>query len=266
MPDIATLDFGPQFPEHPIFEQIRKLIGSFAFQQTMNLNPPIDVAVVDYISGFAATSAIANAALTANNTPRTTSTEWAKSWIVGFIEWYRNPANAGFRNDSARQPDFWQTCLRGALLRARADYSNIPWTPALINRTNGPWQCQASDDSLARINRNLQGCTIVQWKGAKLRDGLGPNIYLPNVCTYAGVTLELGDELFSDWVAPVDDSHGHPCSAMFAAYGERNAIMSTSRAGPNGRIAYDVIRGGTRWRIVVITNKNPPCVITFFRL
>jgi len=222
--------------------------------------------VLDYIGQYAATSAIHSNALYFNNTERLKSEGWAKSWITGFVAWYLDPQNARYRDDPARQPNFLETCYQGSLIRAQRMYRNIPWTLGYIKRVDGLWLSGVPESALDRINMNLMGCRIDVWKGAKLRDGMG-TLHLPSVCTSGGLTLELGDEILSDWIAPPDDSHGHPFSTMCTLFNLRagGGASVRSQDTATGRKAYDVLRVGT-WRIVVAEKKVPPCIITFFKV
>ena len=265
MPDIGTLDYGPRNDEHPIAEALRKSIGIHAGKECLGSNQVFSVGVLDFIGQWAATWAIQNYGTYINaGALRLTSEGWAKAWVTGFVDWYGQPQNAAHRNDSGAMPNFLQTCYEGILIQVQRDYRNIPWTLAGLQRGNGMWQSGIPESAIERINMNLMGCTVDAWKNTKLRGNLG-NVYLPSVCTYGALQLELGDEILSDWIAPPDPNHGHPFQTMCKLFNLRTGAGNLKRTdAATGRKMYEILSSGL-WRIVVAEQKAPPCVITFFK-
>lgn len=265
MPDISTMDFGPQATEDPIRQALRKAINMHAQKECLDSNQAFSVGVIDFIGQWASDWAIRNPGVINPGVGRLTSEAWAKAWVTGFVAWYLRPMNAPHRNDFASMPPFGLTCEEGALTLAQREYRNIPWTLAYIQRNNGLWLSGVPDRAIERINMNLMGCTVAVWKNTKLRNGMGV-LYLPSECVYGGLQLELGDEILSDWIAPPDPNHGHPFQTMCKLFNARTGPGSkvTRNDAATGRKSYEILSAGL-WRIAVAEQKAPPCVITFFK-
>ena len=182
------------------------------------------------------------------------------------MEWYLNPQNANIRDNVAMQPDFLLTARRGHLLWATKEYRNIPWTFADVNRNDSLWFSGFDEVSLERINMNLQNCTVNFWKSTPLRQPMIGSLWLPSQCTNKGLTLILGDEILSDWLAPPDADHGHPFLTLCNVYNAKKDSDRLHRPqDPSTRKSYEVLIMGGRWRIAV-NDGNPPSVITFFKV
>ena len=265
MPNIGTIAIPRNEPETAAQQGMRSELAIFINRQPNFAQLPVDVA--DYITQTAARYAILNAALLYHNSERTNSMGTAKSWIVGFMDWYLDVANLLYRDDSTRQPNFLLTVESGNLIRSKLECRNIAWTDTDVNRANSLWNSDFDWRSLERVNMNLMGCVVVSWKDARRRaPGVG-NIWLPGVITYKGVTLELGDEVLSDWLLPPDAGHGHPFQTLCKAFGDRKpSDLRPHHTDTATRKSYSMMIGGGIWRLVVVGVQGAvPLIITFFK-
>ena len=259
MPKTYDTDWGPRGDENALRQGIRKAMGTYTNQMFVGMNVAIDVKVLDYITQYAATSAINNYDAQINNTARTNSESWARYWIAGYLDWYRT-ATPATRDDVGSQLRFADIAYRGALIVMRNRYPRIPWTLELVMRVDGPlMSASISERALDRINDNLVFSTVNTWKVTPLRSGA--RCYLPSECKSGNTTIELGDEILSDWIDPVDANHGHPLQTLCKAY---EAISPKNTQKDGDKLKCEVLLPGGYWRIVW-KEKTPPCVVTFFR-
>lgn len=227
---------------------------------------PVAQDVLDYIARYAGNFAVEFAQLMHNNSTRTNSTGTAKAWVAGFFDWYMDPRNRARRDDSAAQPDVIRTIERGHLLLAQKECRHIPWTEADVNRPNSLWYSDAPWQALERVNFNLMGCTVVSWHDARRRAPNIGTIWLPGTVTYQGLTLKLGDEILSDWLAPPDAGHGHPFATLCKAFNEKTpADLVAHSSDSSKRKTYRVLQGGAFWKLAV-REVTVPVIVSFFRL
>ncbi|MEJ7807874.1 MAG: hypothetical protein WKG03_18380 [Telluria sp.] len=227
---------------------------------------PVAPEVLDYIARYAGNFAIEFAQLMHNNSPRTNSTGTAKAWVAGFFEWYMDPRNRARRDDVAAQPDVIRTIERGHLLLAQKECRHIPWTEADVNRPNSLWYSDCPPQALERVNCNLAGCTVVSWHGAKRRAPAVGTLWLPGAVTYQGLTLKLGDEVLSDWLAPPDGAHGHPFATLCKTFNAKTPADLVAHSSDSAkRKTYRVLQGGAYWKLAV-REVTVPVIVSFFRL
>lgn len=270
----------------PIAQQARREVGAFIADLHFQTLPGagnagggpaqvMDDQVLDYVTQVAGNFAVQWYNFYFHNPARTQSIGWAKAWAAGYFAWYfpnnPTPLHLQNRDDVAHQPDFWETAYRGALAIAMRVYPNIPWTLQVITDQWGPWMHPAiTDEGLRRINMNLQGETVQSWDLIHFRpDVFGPHVacHLPRICSNAGVELQIGDELYSDWVVPKDANHGHPMTTvrrLFAA-SRGGALVENLTRPKEDRESYRIVHARAKWRIVYKPNANPPFIITFFK-
>ncbi len=222
--------------------------------------------VLDYIANYAGNFALEFAQLMHNNSPRTNSTGTAKAWVAGFFDWYMDPRNRARRDDVAAQPDVIRTIERGHLLLAQKECRHIPWTEADVNRPNSLWYSDCPPQALERVNLNLYGCTVVSWHGARRRAPHIGTVWLPATVSYQGLTLKLGDEILSDWLAPPDPGHGHPFPTLCKTYNDKTPADLVAHSSDSAkRKTYRVLQGGAYWKLAV-REVTVPVIVSFFRL
>jgi hypothetical protein len=226
---------------------------------------PVAVEVLDYIVQYAAAFAISNAQFMHSNSVRTNSVGTAKAWIAGYFEWYMDPRNRHWRNEIAAQPHFLVTMQRGHLLLAQKECRHIPWTDTDVNRLNSLWYSDCNWLSLERVNMNLMGCTVESWHDARRRLPNIGTIWLPGMVTYQGLTLKLGDEILSDWLAPPDANHGHPFATLCKAYNAKSADDLVAHGSDTAkRKTYRILMAGGYWKLAV-REATVPVIVSFFK-
>ena len=227
---------------------------------------PVAREVLDYIANYAGNFALEFAQLMHNNSARTNSTGTAKAWVAGFFDWYMDPRNRGRRDQVAAQPDVIRTIERGHWLLAQKECRHIPWTEADVNRPNSLWYSDCPPQSLERVNVNLLGCTVVSWHGARRRAPHVGTVWLPGTVAYQGLTLKLGDEILSDWLAPPDPGHGHPFSTLCQTFNVKTPADAVPHSSDNAkRKTYRVLQGGAYWKLAV-REVTVPVIVSFFRI
>ncbi len=288
MPKTYEKDYGPKRVENATYAQARSEVGKYFGElirkriwngsTETNSRPSLpipSVEVQDYILSFGGNTAVRNFDKFFHNPERTNGIGVAKSWVRGYLAWYfpqNETANhLANRDEMDYQPQFWDIVNEGALIRAKEEYPNFPWTLELVKMAYGPWRHpDIPDRSLTRINMNLQGETIMTWADAQFRQevfGKSVSCYLPRNCSKSSQVLQIGGELYSDWVEAKDASHGHPMTTVRAAFAAKDGVFATplrsTSENPNRR-AFKVRVGSAMWTIV-FNAVNPPYIVTLFK-
>lgn len=254
---IMDVDWGPLPGQTPAQGLIRAEIGRY-FGALMRID--LDVRVVDYVIGFAASWAeniLPNPALPV----RLRAVEIAKRWIEGYLEWF-DQTHTVVRTLTAAQPDNNLLIRNGCVMDAKRAYRNILWTSVMMESPRCLYNCPAVTDAmLERVNMNMMGERIDRWLTIWFG---GVQVDLPDRVTKGGSTLTLGVEILNDWLAPPDAGHGHPMTTIrqLKAFSGPNTLRR-DRDNSGTRKSHSILHAG-EW-ILVLDGADGNTIITFYK-
>ncbi|MBV8547553.1 MAG: hypothetical protein JO093_14015 [Acidobacteria bacterium] len=257
---IMDVDLGPRPQQTQAQGLIRKAIGTYVSTVLLRDGRNLDVTVIDYIIGWAATWAedqIVNPYYPARLQP----VEVAKRWVDGYVVWFVSTAD-DIRTRVNRQPDPTQITINGFLIEAQRSYRNIPWTLTMMGSGSSLWNHGAvTDTMLERVNMNMMGETIESWQRITFS---GFPLDMPLIVTKASSRLTLGVEVVLDWLIPPDVGHGHPMATIRALKAlAKPSNLRKDRDNSGTRKSYQIIHGGM-W-VFVLDGPSQNTVITFYK-